>query len=158
MLCPCGSNKHFSLCCQPFITLQQLPHTPEQLMRSRFSAYVKGAADYIYQTYAKSSQQQQSLSEITQWAAMSKWLFLEIHHSCDTPQAGHDYPEVTFSAHYLLGNKYHILTETSRFLRENDQWRYLDGDISDADPAKEIKRNDLCPCRSLKKFKQCCGR
>ena len=139
-------------------------------MRSRYSAYATGNADYIYQTYAQSSQLQQSVDEIAQWAAMTKWLFLEIHHSSD-PSTGRadenrqaktqheQLPEVKFSAFYLLGNKYHSMTETSRFIRENGLSRYLDGDVNEQDEAvREIKRNDLCPCRSKKKFKQCCGR
>jgi len=127
-------------------------------MRSRYSAYATGAADYIYQTYAKTSQAQQSREDIAQWAAMTKWLFLEIHHSSDFTANSSELPVVKFSAHYLLGNKYHKMTESSRFVQENGLWRYLDGDISESDEVREIKRNDTCPCRSKKKFKQCCGR
>ncbi|WDE07674.1 SEC-C domain-containing protein [Thalassomonas viridans] len=158
MLCPCGSELEFSLCCQPLIKGVQTASSPEKLMRSRYSAYATGEADYIYQTYAKTSRAQQNLEEIAQWAAMTKWLFLEIHHSSEIPQSAGELPVVKFSAHYLLGNKYHKMTETSRFLQESGQWRYLDGDVSDSDEVREIKRNDACPCRSKKKFKQCCGR
>ncbi|WP_281557147.1 YchJ family protein [Thalassomonas sp. RHCl1] len=158
MLCPCGSELEYTLCCQPLITGQKTANSPEQLMRSRYSAYATADADYIYRTYAKASQAQQNLEEIVQWAAMTKWLFLEIHHSSAIPQSADELPVVKFSAHYLLGNKYHKMTETSRFVLENGQWRYLDGDVSEFDEVREIKRNEPCPCRSKKKFKQCCGR
>ena len=40
--CPCGSGQAFKECCQRFHD-GELPDTPEKLMRSRYSAYVKGA-------------------------------------------------------------------------------------------------------------------
>lgn len=40
--CPCGSGQAFKDCCQRYHG-GELPETPEKLMRSRFSAYVKGA-------------------------------------------------------------------------------------------------------------------
>lgn len=34
MLCPCKSEKEYTQCCEPFIIGNQLPDTPEKLMRS----------------------------------------------------------------------------------------------------------------------------
>ncbi len=39
--CPCGSGQAFKECCQRYHD-GELPETPEKLMRSRYSAYVKG--------------------------------------------------------------------------------------------------------------------
>ncbi|HSG62441.1 MAG TPA: SEC-C metal-binding domain-containing protein, partial [Pseudomonadales bacterium] len=41
-LCPCGSNKPFAKCCDRFLSGAQHAKTPEQLMRSRFSAFFLG--------------------------------------------------------------------------------------------------------------------
>jgi len=51
--CPCGSGAPFAACCSPPIEGSAPAPTPEALMRSRFSAYVKGRpidADYIMAT------------------------------------------------------------------------------------------------------------
>ena len=48
--CPCGSKKNYADCCQPFIELKKIPETPEQLMRSRYTAYTQANMDYIVRT------------------------------------------------------------------------------------------------------------
>jgi len=56
-------------------------------------------------------------------------------------------------ASYVDRGKGRRLHEESRFLRENGQWLYVDGDCR----VEEIGRNDTCPCGSGKKFKRCCA-
>lgn len=77
--CFCGSNCDFSSCCQPYINKEVAVQTAEQLMRSRFSAYALGNAQYIYNTYAKSSQAAQSVKEIDDWSQSCVWIALNIH-------------------------------------------------------------------------------
>ncbi len=179
MLCPCGSTLTFDKCCQRFISSLQtnsneLPQSAEQLMRSRFSAYASRNGQYIYQTYAKSSQVNQSIEDIQQWANECVWLGLTIHNteqlaSIDTNDS--NYEHVEFSAYYLHGDCLNELCEKSRFIKEPDEnnnlvWRYLDGEIIKNQELKKIKRNALCPCnqyhnkqsKKVKKFKHCCGR
>ncbi len=181
MLCPCGSTLSFENCCQRFILSQkpnnELPATAEQLMRSRFSAYATHNGHYIYHTYAKSSQMNQSIEDIQQWAEECIWLGLTIHKAEPLPEqssnavsndANYDYVE--FSAYYLHGDCLNEMREKSRFIQEIDgnnnlAWRYLDGEIIKNQELKKIKRNDLCPCnqyhnkqsKKAKKFKHCCG-
>ena len=40
-ICPCGSAKPYADCCRPLIAGERLAETAEQLMRSRYTAYVK---------------------------------------------------------------------------------------------------------------------
>jgi hypothetical protein len=47
--CPCGSSAAYVDCCQPYHD-GTLPGTPEELMRSRYSAYVKGRWQYVCDT------------------------------------------------------------------------------------------------------------
>ena len=47
-LCPCGSQQSYDLCCEPIITFKNKATTAEQLMRGRYTAYVKGAVDFIH--------------------------------------------------------------------------------------------------------------
>lgn len=51
-LCPCGSGKDFAACCGRFLDGGQTPETPEELMRSRYSAYVLGRENWIRATWA----------------------------------------------------------------------------------------------------------
>ena len=49
-VCPCCSGRKFDTCCAPFLSGAALPQTAEQLMRSRFAAYVSKNAEYILRT------------------------------------------------------------------------------------------------------------
>ena len=180
MQCFCGSKKLFNLCCQPYIKGEQRPNTPEQLMRSRFSAYAVKNGQYIYDTYARETRVTQSLTEIQSWANECVWLALIINESDDET--------VDFSAYYIANNKLCHLREVSRFVvetgtdidehrkqletptalsEESVRWVYLDGDITNHQEITNVKRNDLCPCNKYpttwvvsknKKYKQCCGK
>lgn len=48
--CPCGSSKPFGDCCEPMLQGNSLAMTPEQLVRSRFSAYCTVNVSYICKT------------------------------------------------------------------------------------------------------------
>lgn len=159
MLCPCGSSLSFNACCQFYITQQKHPSTPEQLMRSRFSAYATKNGQYIFDTYAAVPRLKQSVTDIQTWADECIWLALEIHETDNTT--------VDFSAYYVVDNTLCELREKSNFTLELGQWRYIDGNITVHNEIGTIKRNDLCPCNSYptawsakkgKKFKHCCAK
>jgi len=48
--CPCGGES-LDVCCGRFISGNEVPETPEQLMRSRYSAYVLGEEAYLRATW-----------------------------------------------------------------------------------------------------------
>ena len=54
-VCPCGSSKSYSQCCEPFLTGKVNPATAEALMRSRYTAFAKGEIGYIKTTLAPES-------------------------------------------------------------------------------------------------------
>lgn len=137
--CFCGSTKSFANCCQPYFGDTQikaaLPQTPEQLMRSRFSAYAHGNSQYIYDTYAKTSKALQTVKEINDWSKACKWIALQIHSSTNTGTLNIDkinidseninslkidIPEqfVEFSAFYISDETLFVLRENSRFVLE----------------------------------------
>ncbi|MFB0981784.1 MAG: YchJ family metal-binding protein [Alteromonadaceae bacterium] len=168
MKCPCGSNTSFKQCCLLVITEEVKAISPEQLMRSRYSAYATKSADYIYNTYANSSREHQSVNDIFEWAQETKWLKLIIHSaseysavidnsSDDLVIEEYNLPTVFFSAYYKHQSHYYLMKETSRFILEGRKWRYLDGEVSSSKELAAPKRNELCFCKSQKKFKQCCG-
>ena len=49
-LCPCGSQHLYDSCCGLYLDKKQKPQTPEQLMRSRYTAYSVANIDYIKNT------------------------------------------------------------------------------------------------------------
>jgi len=48
--CPCKSGKSYGECCEPFHKQKEVPQTPPQVVRSRFSALVLKDIDYIIAT------------------------------------------------------------------------------------------------------------
>lgn len=160
MLCPCGSEQAYSDCCQAIIIAEKLAETPEQLMRSRYSAYANQDADYIYLTYANASQTEQSIEDIRQWSQQTQWLKLVIHYASDHLKdlAKNNHSQVEFSAFYQHQGQIWHMRERSNFVIEDNAWRYLDGEVSDSLAIARPKRNEQCFCGSEKKFKQCCAK
>jgi len=117
-LCPC-SGASYAQCCGRFHG-GALPETAEQLMRSRYSAYVLGLMDYVHQSWHASTRP--AREELEHDPAM-KWLGLEVKRHVP---AG-DEATVEFVARSKLGGRAHRLHEVSRFVRENGKWFYLDG-------------------------------
>lgn len=155
MLCPCDKNNDYSQCCE-LIHLEKLKvQTPEQLMRSRYSAYVLNNANYIYDTYAKAYQKQQSFHEIKIWAQETTWLNLKIITANDYKNTNN--PTVAFEAIYKKDNTFYKMKETSNFIKENNLWRYTDGNNLYFEELPPPKRNDNCVCLSGKKYKKCCS-
>lgn len=70
--CYCGSHKSFQDCCEPYIKGIQKAPTAEDLMRSRYSAYVTQAVDYLVATTHISQRKFHSKKEILHWACGNK--------------------------------------------------------------------------------------
>lgn len=49
--CPYGSARPYAACCEPLHNGVRDAATAEALMRSRYSAYAKGLADYLFRTW-----------------------------------------------------------------------------------------------------------
>ncbi len=154
-ICPCGSKKDYSQCCQSIHQNPQNAIVPEQLMRARYSAHVLKLVDFIVQTYHPDCQAENQRKEIAESAKLN-WIGLEVLASAQSDQNENE-GFVEFSARLLDGDKIETMHERSRFLREDGQWYYVDGTFIPAGKPVRIKRNDPCPCGSGKKFKKCCG-
>lgn len=146
--CYCQSGQLFKSCCAPFINQQKLPTTAEQLMRSRYSAYNSNNAAYIVHTHLPVKPE--TLTAIQSAIDETQWLGLKILKT----QAGlieDNEGEVEFIAFYQdQGIKQ--LHECSRFIKQAEQWFYLDGIQL---PPIKLARNDSCFCGSGKKYKKC---
>ncbi len=148
MACYCCSGLQFAGCCEPYLQNRELPATPEQLMRSRYSAYCTENYPYILATYAAAARQTLSVETLRDSAAGSRWFALQII----TTAPG----QVEFKAFYFEQSTPYVLHETSRFEMEEGRWVYVSGDLHADTGRVNIGRNSPCVCGSGKKFKQCC--
>ena len=55
MKCYCGHNKTYKECCEVFHLNNGKTKTAQQLMRSRYSAFVLAKGDYLMQTHHSST-------------------------------------------------------------------------------------------------------
>ena len=123
IFCPCGSAKGFTGCCGCFLDDGATATTAEALMRSRYAAHTLQREDYLLATWHPSTRPAQLglASELP-----AKWLGLEVKRH-EQQDAGHAIVE--FTACYKVNGRAHRLHEVSRFVRENGQWLYVDGEI-----------------------------
>jgi len=127
-VCPCGVEQDYALCCGPYIDNRELPATAEQLMRSRYTAYVLKRTDYLLRTWHASTRPAQL--DLPGSDAV-KWLGLRILHS-EARGAEDREAIVEFVARYQVNGRAERLHEVSRFIREAGQWLYVGGQIAPA--------------------------
>ena len=90
-------------------------------MRSRYSAFVRGDVPYLLATWHIS----QRPADLTLEDG-AKWLGLQIKQHRMT---GPDSAEVEFVARFRVSGKAIRQHERSRFVREDNHWFYVDGDV-----------------------------
>lgn len=148
--CPCGSGYDYARCCGRYIETDELPEHPEQLMRSRYTAYVFNNTEYLQTTWHKHTRREQ-----IQLDSGIDWVSLEIIDRQGN-QLDNNEGWVEFVAKFKNNDCLQSLHERSRFLREDGRWFYVDGHINQPPLMEKVSRNALCPCGSGKKFKHCC--
>lgn len=120
--CPCGSGKLFSACCQRFLSGVKHAKTPEQLMRSRYSAFsLGGYGAYLLATWSERMRGDLSAVDLSHQSV--EWIGLEV--LSKSQQA--DSAVVEFEAHFIESGVEHVHHERSRFERVNGRWFYIDG-------------------------------
>ncbi|WP_039800412.1 YchJ family protein [Nocardia araoensis] len=123
--CPCGRGEAFDDCCGPVLSGERPAPTAEALMRSRYTAFAVGDADYLLRSWHPRTRPAAVTLDPTQ-----RWLFLAITR---TERGGlfDDTGTVEFVAHYRDEGGRGALHETSRFARSDGAWVYLDGTHDD---------------------------
>ncbi|UUO12412.1 YchJ family metal-binding protein [Alcaligenes faecalis] len=123
--CPCGNPKTYEVCCGPWHQGPQYLRAPDAatLMRSRYSAFVRDDLDYLLATW-HSSTRPHSLEPNPEGL---QWLGLDVrrHERVSDTEA-----IVEFVARNRLNGRANRLHELSRFVLEQGQWFYVDGDFS----------------------------
>ena len=157
--CPCGSELDFEACCLPLLKGERQAVTAEQLMRSRYSAYVRGEVGYLFTSLHPDHRADFDEKATRAWAENADWHKLEI---LGTSGGGPEDTEgtVEFAASYTEKGIRRDHHEVSAFRKQAGTWYFVSGE---AVPAKQVirtapktGRNDPCPCGSGRKFKKCC--
>lgn len=147
--CPCGSSLEYQKCCQPYLSYQSIPKTPEALMRSRYTAYSQANIEYIQKTMRGKALIGFDKDEALKWATQVQWLGLKV--IAASTVANHK-GFVEFIASLSQDNYRQIIHERSEFHKIDDRWYYVAGQTP------KVNRNDPCPCGSTKKNKRCCNK
>lgn len=123
--CPCGNPAGYATCCRPLHDGSTAATSAEQLMRSRYSAYVLKREDYLLDTWHADTRPA-SLRLAAQQPAPT-WLGLDVR---GEQHIDADHATVEFVARYRLGGgRAQRQHEISRFVREADRWYYVDGEL-----------------------------
>ena len=117
--CPCGSGAMYAACCGPLHDGNQAARTAEQLMRSRYSAFVVGDTAYLARTWHPRTRP----ADLDATGGPA-WQGLAVIATADGRE-GDSVGEVEFQAAHDGG----VLHERSRFIRRAGRWVYVDGDV-----------------------------
>ena len=159
-LCPCGSGKSYSECCEPIISRKIKAPTAESLMRARYSAYVKHEIDFIVDSCTKEEKEEIDIEETRAWAEESTWHGLKIL-VCEKGGENDKEGVVDFQASYTRKGMKDLHKERANFKKVDGEWLYENGSLIPTTMFREgpkVGRNDPCPCGSGLKYKKCCGR
>ncbi|WP_258803907.1 YchJ family protein [Pseudarthrobacter sp. NS4] len=121
--CVCLSGEQYAQCCGRFHSGASDAATAEQLMRSRYSAFVLLDAGYLRRTWHPDN----APADIEPDPGIG-WRRLDI---VSTSRGGPLDSEgtVEFKAYFRQGGERGIHHEVSRFVRQDRRWYYIDGDV-----------------------------
>lgn len=158
--CPCGSGLVYAECCEPRIRGERPSLTAEQLMRSRYTAYVKKEIPYLYTTLHPDHRKDYNEKSTREWAENAVWHGLEI---VTITAGGTADPEgvVEFIASFSQGETKTAHHELASFSKVDGNWYFVHGEPPTPKTvvrtSPKVGRNDPCTCGSRKKYKKCCG-
>jgi SEC-C motif domain protein len=98
-------------------------------MRSRFTAYAMGRADYLAATTSAAEREKLDVEDLARYCKAVKCISLRV---LETEAGG---PEdetgiVVFHAKLLINGRRMLHREKSRFVREEGRWVYVDGETN----------------------------
>jgi len=118
--CPCLSGDTYSDCCARFHSGAVWPPTAEWLMRSRYSAFALGDADYLLNTWHPHTRPRSlELDASITWRRLD---IVRTEHGGILDNEG----VVEFIAHYRADGLSGRQQEISRFHKIARQWYYVD--------------------------------
>ena len=124
MPCPCGSGPDYETCCEPFHRESDIPPSAEKLMRSRYSAFVKGETGYLFDTTWPARRKNLTPDSYNDRAENSIWLGLTIH-STENGSESDAQGTVTFTASAMVNGEVVDQNEKSLFKKKQGRWYYV---------------------------------
>ena len=127
MKCPCNPNKNYIDCCEKAHDNIFSVTTAEQLMRSRYSAFVLANIEYLQKSHhSKTKPSNLEKKETLLWTKSVEWLKLEV---LDTTKGNKKdaVGTVEFKAYFLENGILNNIHENSNFSIENEHWVYVNG-------------------------------
>ncbi|MCX5774396.1 MAG: YchJ family protein [Fusobacteria bacterium] len=156
--CYCGNKETFENCCGKYISGKSKPKTAEILMRSRYSAYIVKAIDYLMNSTTPMENMENARKATEDWANAATFSGLKII-SCENGEEKDADGIVEFKAFFSDKGATFTHHERGYFIHQKGKWLYdkelpIDKTIINDE---KIGRNDPCTCGSGKKYKKCCG-
>ncbi|MCV6607194.1 MAG: YchJ family metal-binding protein [Campylobacterales bacterium] len=121
MKCYCKSGNDFKKCCEPFLKKKRRAKTPEELMRSRYSAYCVKNSNYLVKTTYPKNRTESLKQDVENWGNSVEFYKLEVINSFEN--------QVEFKAFYRQEKEECIHHEKSDFKEENGIWHYEKGQV-----------------------------
>lgn len=127
--CPCGSGFTLDQCCAPLHTGRRKAVTAEQLMRSRYSAYVLAEVDYLIATHPDAAGTLAARRrELRDSCRRTRWHGLTVL-AAKAGRLDDLEGSVCFEAVFSAGGERHVLRENSLFRRRDGEasgdWLYI---------------------------------
>lgn len=117
--CPCG-GRSLDSCCGPLVEDGIPAATAEQLMRSRYTAFVLGRDDHLWRTWHPRTRPARVEAGQVEWTGLS---ILGVVDGGIDDQTG----VVEFEARFLGAEGPSAMRERSVFERRGGRWTYLEG-------------------------------
>ena len=118
-LCPCCSGVAFTQCCEPVLD-GVAPSSPEALMRSRYTAYVRGDDDHLFRSWHPRTRPSPPYSRPV--------CAVGVVGNCVASAPVGDRATVEFVAVFEdSAGRRGQMRELSRFERRRGRWVYVDG-------------------------------
>ena len=125
LACPCDTGKAYAACCGRWHAGPLHLQAPDaaSLMRSRYAAFVMDLQPYLLQTWHPSTRP----ADLEPNPPGLKWLGLQVRGHANQNA---EHATVEFVARSRLQGRANRLHETSRFVREDGRWYYVDGSFA----------------------------
>lgn len=123
-MCHCGKLIDFIDCCGAIHSGQRFVQTAEELMRSRYAAFVVHDGEYLSKSHHPEFRfTKKQIKETVLWSKSVEWLKLEILRT-EKGLETDDFGIVEFNAFFLENGTIQCLHEVSTFLKLEGVWYY----------------------------------
>ncbi len=123
--CGCGTDRDAAACCDPIVAGAAAP-TALALMRSRYTAYARGAIDHLVATHDAATRAALDVAAMTRWSRDTIWLGLAIV-ATEAGGADDEIGVVELIARGATAGVPFAHRERSRFRKVSGRWYYVDG-------------------------------